>query len=412
MQQRFGKGSKAGAFRLATVAGVLALVASGCAIARVSVSSTGTEGTQASSKVLGVTDDGRYSLFVSDAPNLVAGDSNRQPDVFRHDATTGATIRIDLSKTGAQLTSGAVDGALSSDGRYAAFVTLDSLDISDTNGTTDVYIRDLVGNATMWISRAPGNQALSGGVQQPPGGNGLVISADGRYVAYLWQNAGFPPLTTLYLRDRVGHTTLAMTDGSYKAGMLSSRDLRHYVYQTSCYQGGCSPRPVLLDTDAVDGWPTLPFADCAFASVDAMSASGRYLVWNSQGGLPAPCLAGGHYLVDRAAGTATQIGRMNQTSVTGISADGNALLYLADGSRLPGGTAGRMDLYLRNRATGTDTRLDVATDGGPANGDITRAVLSDEGHRTLFASSASNLVQDDHNGVSDTFLRAAVPPAP
>ena len=49
---------------------VLALVASGC-VARVSVSSTGTEGNQPSERILGVTNDGRYVLFVSDADNLV-----------------------------------------------------------------------------------------------------------------------------------------------------------------------------------------------------------------------------------------------------------------------------------------------------------------------------------------------------
>ena len=93
----------AGAFRVLIGAAVVALLASGCAIVRVSVSSTGTEGIQASSSVLGVTDDGRYSLFLSDAENLVAGDTNGKPDVFRHDTKTGATVRVEVATNGAQV---------------------------------------------------------------------------------------------------------------------------------------------------------------------------------------------------------------------------------------------------------------------------------------------------------------------
>ncbi len=400
-----------GMFRAVVGASVVALLASGCAISRVSVSSTGAEGTKASSKVLAVTDDGRYSLFTSNADNLVPGDTNGQTDVFRHDAKTGETIRADLAKDGGQLASGAYDGAMSSDGRYAAFVTADSLDVSDTNGTTDVYVRDLVGNATTWASRAPGNKALPGGVQQPPGGAGVVISADGRYVSYLWQGPSFPPSTTLFLRDRTAKTTIALTDSSHRAGMLASRDLRHYVYQTTCFQGGCSPQPVVLDTDTTDGWPALPFAGCAFANVEAMSASGRYLVWNSAGGLPSPCLAVGTYLVDRTTGSATRIGRFDE--VIGVSHDETSIVFIADGATLPGGTAGRQDLYLRDLVHGTDTRLNVTRDNKEADADVLNGVMSDIGHEVAFVSAADDLVANDHNGVNDVFVRPiGVPAAP
>jgi hypothetical protein len=412
-----------GAVRVAIGAGVLALVASGCAIARVSVSSTGIEGTKASTKILAVTDDGRYSLFVSDAANLVAGDTNGQPDVFRHDATTGATVRIDVATNGAPLTTGANDGAMSSDGRYAAFVTADPLDPADTNESADVYVRDLEDNVTRWASRAPGNTAFEGSVQNVPGGNAVTISADGRYVSFLWQSGDFPPVTKLYYRDFVGKTTLALTPGLSIAGMLSSRDETHYVFQTRCFQGGCMPGPLVFDPPPTNGsapWPTLPFGSCGFAHVDAMSATGRFLVWNSMGGLPAPCLPKGLYLVDRTTAGATPLGTLAPsngpnppipTSVAGVSRDGTAIVYVGDGSLLPGGTQGRADLYLRDLVQHADARLNLSTTGAESNGNIGTVVLSDVGHRIAFSSTADNLVDNDHNGVSDVFVRPIGLPA-
>ena len=51
---------------------------------RVSVSSAG-EQAYAESRVHALSHDGRYVAFVSEAGNLVAGDSNAEYDVFLHD---------------------------------------------------------------------------------------------------------------------------------------------------------------------------------------------------------------------------------------------------------------------------------------------------------------------------------------
>ena len=44
--------------------------------------------------------DGRHVAFVSDAPDLVPGDGNDQPDVFVRDLDRGTTVRANVDAAG------------------------------------------------------------------------------------------------------------------------------------------------------------------------------------------------------------------------------------------------------------------------------------------------------------------------
>ena len=65
----------------------------------------------------GLSRDGRYVAFVSDATNLVAGDTNRQPDVFVRDRVTGTTSRVSVSGAEKQANDQSVLPSMSADGR-------------------------------------------------------------------------------------------------------------------------------------------------------------------------------------------------------------------------------------------------------------------------------------------------------
>ena len=227
--------------RVGVAAAVAALVLGGCAISRVSVSSGGTEGNDASLQVLGVTDDGRYTLFDSLATNLVADDTNAAADVFRRDEVTKETVRVGVGNAGTQLPSGAEEAAMTPDGRFVAFLTADELDAGDTNPSSDVYVRDVVAGTTTLASVPP-----PGGF---PAGTALdiQISADGRFVAFLYAvtdpAGGY--LSELVRRDRQAGTTTVLTDFGYLA-VAMSRDGRHFTLRKQCYR--CFPIPELLDT--------------------------------------------------------------------------------------------------------------------------------------------------------------------
>jgi Tol biopolymer transport system component len=389
---------RARAIRMLIGASMLALIATGCAITRVSVSSNGTEGNQASN-ASSVTDDGRYSLVSSDASNLVPGDTNNATDFFRHDTKTGETVRADVANDGSQLPGGVISADMSSDGRYVAFLTAAALDPADTNGVSDVYVRDLTAGTTTWASQVPPGTQVYGGASYP------AISTGGRFVSFLWSTPGsFPPISseTLYRRDRQLGTTTALSTNTYTY-YEASKDLRHFTLTLSC-QRLCTSGPVLIDTDGSGaGWPGLPFQNCAFDSAGPISATGRYLVFRADGTFAAPCLLPGVYVVDRATATATPIA--GATEILGISEDGNTVLMLGPGNLVADGSDGQTDLFVHDMTAGSTRRFASSTSGGEPDANVLGGVLSDEGHEIAFTSAADDLVDHDTNGVADAFVR-------
>src|SRR4051794_39526082 len=165
--------------RVVAVVAVLGLLAGGCAVSRVSVSSAGSEGNGPSSTALGVFDDGRYVLFASAATNLVPGDTNGKVDVFRRDETTKTTVRVDVTNAGGQLTGGTGFAAMNADGRYVAFLAGEALVAGGP--TVGVYVRDLVSGTTSALPPPAGGF----GIDFP---DAVAISSDARYVSYLYRS--------------------------------------------------------------------------------------------------------------------------------------------------------------------------------------------------------------------------------
>ena len=128
---------------------------------------------------LGTDASGRYALFLSNASNLVAGDTNTTTDTFVRDRVTGVTERVSVATGGAQISDGAA-GSISSNGRWVAFATTAGLAPQDTNATSDVYLRDRTGNRTTLASSDLflGAGGVSSGLDAPS------LSGNGRYVAF------------------------------------------------------------------------------------------------------------------------------------------------------------------------------------------------------------------------------------
>ena len=112
-----------------------------------------------------------------------------------------------------------------------------------------------------------------------------------------------------------------------------------------------------------------------------------------------------------------------------MSADGNWVAFQSASSHIvPDDTNGVRDIFLLELATGSVTRVSVASDGTQANGSSGNAVnvngirgidydapaISGDGRFVAFQSSASNLVPGDGNGVEDVFVfdRGISPAAP
>jgi hypothetical protein len=184
----------------------------------VSVDATSLGGGNGDSLPLGVSTNGRYALFQSQASNLLPSpsDGNNGSDIFVRDVLNGATMLISAN-TNADFANGASrDAVMTPDGRYVAFVSEASdLVPGDTNRIADVFVRDLQAGTTALVSIG----ALSTNAASPVGGSEAPeITPDGRYVAFFSTATNLVPgvqgIGEIYLRDRVAGTTLWASAGA------------------------------------------------------------------------------------------------------------------------------------------------------------------------------------------------------
>jgi Ca2+-binding RTX toxin-like protein/Tol biopolymer transport system component len=150
-----------------------------------------------------ISNDGEYVVFDSDATDLPGGEQNTPPgaggatvDVFRKDVITGAVDLVSSAGGGAQGDSTA--DSVSGDGNVVAFSSAaPNLVPDDSNGTTDVFTRNLVSGAVVRVStRADGGQ-LSGPSYA------AAASGTGRYIAFVSRAADVVAGTAATARARV-----------------------------------------------------------------------------------------------------------------------------------------------------------------------------------------------------------------
>ncbi len=176
---------------------------------RVSVASDGTERqgdsgldithNAASALPLGVPEvslsgDGSIVAFSSRA-RLVAQDTNTCTvagalvscsDIYVYNRLTGQTERVSVATDGTQGNGESREPEVSADGRYVVFVSdATNLVQNDTNGFTDIFIRDRQLNTTTRVTQTT-NFGQSNGVSQLP-----RISPDGRFIAFVSAASNF-----------------------------------------------------------------------------------------------------------------------------------------------------------------------------------------------------------------------------
>ncbi|AFH59461.2 S-layer homology domain-containing protein [Paenibacillus caseinilyticus] len=125
--------------------------------------------------------DGRYVAFDSDAPGIVAEDTDDLRDVFVYDRESGVTQRITAFPEMGEYDYGDSEApTISADGRYIAFHSDSKFVEKDTYGQTNVYVYDREdGNARpQLVSIGVGGAAGEGHSTLPS------ISADGSVIAY------------------------------------------------------------------------------------------------------------------------------------------------------------------------------------------------------------------------------------
>jgi Tol biopolymer transport system component len=145
---------------------------------------------------------GRYVAFTSLATNLSASDTNGSSDVFVRDRDAGTTRRVSVGPGGRQADGNSYGPSISANGSHVAFISkAGNLASSDQNGVADIFLRDRQTGVTQMLS------VSSSGTQGDLASESPAINADGRYVAFSslasdLVSSDFNSTSDVFVRDR------------------------------------------------------------------------------------------------------------------------------------------------------------------------------------------------------------------
>jgi Tol biopolymer transport system component len=360
--------------------------------------------------------DGALAAFSSDATNLVGRDRNRASDVFVRDRVSGVTERVSLTASGREANGLSFGPAMSSDGRFVAFLSEAGNLPGVARGERGrfVFLRDRQARTTVRIDVSSAGQGGRGNAWGPP-----VISADGRYVAFTSDAPNLAPgdgddNADAFVRDVLMGATTGISLGrdvsEYDFSVVAaiSRDGRFValVSESPLAPGAVTDTSnvFLHDTQqSTTTWIAPSGVDVFDASRGAVSDDGSAVAFEQRS-------SGAFGVVrwERATGTVTCVscwdgkGRATWDTLSGMSADGRRIAYVREGHV---GRSWTRSVYLRDRTAGATERLSVRPDGVPAKRPSWIGGLSPDGRVAAFASDASNLVRRDTNRRTDLFVR-------
>jgi Tol biopolymer transport system component len=158
--------------------------------------SSDSQGVAASGADPTLSNDGRYVAFISEASSLVADDTNGLGDVFLKDMLSGVTIRLSTDATGGQANGRSFSPCISGDGRYVTFTSdADNLVPGDTNGHSDIFVKDLASGAIARVSMGSTGEEANGDCGEP------AISSNGRYIVFQSTATNLHPSDTTSYQD-------------------------------------------------------------------------------------------------------------------------------------------------------------------------------------------------------------------
>ncbi|MEJ7727158.1 MAG: hypothetical protein WKH47_09095 [Actinomycetes bacterium] len=380
---------------------------------------------------------GRYVAFESEATDLVAGDTNEVNDVFVRDRLTGDTTRISVATDEDQSNGGSSAPSMSNSGQVVAFMSdATNLVPGDTNGVTDIFLRDLTAGTTVRVS------LTSNGNQANDTSGDPVISGNGRQISFISDATNIVPgdtngLVDVFVRNRSGTVTDRVSVSSTE-DQGDERSFGPAISRTGRFVAFTSAATNLVAADTNDSFDVFlrdretgktervsvgpggregvggsPF-DTGFA--ETVSGDGRYVTFDSdQSNLVERDTNDNFdaFVRDRKSERTTLVSRDAEgDQIQGLtflaSSDrraGSVLLLSYDENVVPGDDNGLEDLFVRDRRTGDVGLVTIAVRGEQTDDALGGGTMSTDGSHVTFLSFATNLVPNDTNGEGDIFVR-------
>ena len=336
-----------------------------------------------SSKNQSVSADGRYVVFTSNASNLVSGDTNGRSDVFVRDLVNGVTTRVNVSNSGVQANDNVNNAnfqgaAISSTGRYVAFTSrATNLIDGQTTSHAQVYMHDRSTGATTIVSKKSDGTLANKDVAGVYG-----VSDDGRFV--VWEGNLL--------------TSLVSTETNIYS---------YFVYLTDTQN---QTTIVLNHTPSATGQ--------YFINGITMSCDGAFVAYSTRLQLVSGDTDSNEdvYLVDLRNGMQVS-GITTVSSIDGydifpsLSCNGDYLTFQSNGKGLITSGPSPSDSYLHqllyDRINGSITLADTSTSGSIANydsGNTYGGAVDDRGDVT-FTTGATNLIDGHTVAAGQLYLK-------
>lgn len=338
-----------------------------------------------------VSADGNLVVFASNASNLIgAADTNGVSDIFLRDVTAGTTIRVSLATGGGEANGDSTEPTISADGLVISF-TSDATDLiggADTNARSDVFVRALAGTTTERISIGPG------GIEGAQNSFQSCLSADGNLVAFATESDNFFDIdidwVDIFVYDRQAATTemLSVTPKGFGSdapsfGPAISDDGRYVAFQSFATNLVSGDKNVLGDIMLRDRQTDVTTR----VSVDSAGVEGV-------GAFPG---------IDGA---------------PSISADGRFITFHSSFTNLVPEDTNQCglcftpgcceDIFVHDTLSGKIERVNVDNTGAQASGRSVLPAIASDGTLIAFESDATDLTTGDGNLLRDTFGRTPV----
>lgn len=355
--------------------------------------------------------------------------------IFASSRSTTTLVTAGLDGTGANRSSFQRTKTLSADGRFTVFSTEASdIILNDTNNTNDIFIYDRITKKTELISATPA------GIPGDEGSFGPTISADGRYVAYATNADTILPRTADMCYDD-SCTNMIIHDrqtGMNKFANLDDNGKPLYVFSTSYNTISADGHSVVFNTASERPNDTNGFIDTyihntqtnttKLVSVDndgnvgsggagygySLSADGRYVALETDSVLTSEDVneATDVYLRDTVGGKTSLISKgvkpgtiYDGSGSAAISDNGQFVAFESYAENLiANDTNKQRDVFVHNLATKVTKRISNGVKGQQANSGSTEPSMSSDGRFVVYTSDAKNLVRDDTNNYTDIFL--------
>lgn len=371
-----------------------------------------------------ISGDGRFITYVSLNGDYVDGVGHGIRSIFVYDRQTGETNLISRTPDGNGANNASFNPQISADGRYVTFNSFaTNLVPGDEHAHGDVFLHDRETGETSLISLIPDGY-VGNYIFGPPS-----LSADGQTIAFTsWPSlecdSGFDSRQRIIVFNHVTGETNQISIPSFEGqGVASIRfpsisddgqfvSFIRMIVRGPTENASTESALFIYDLDTSEAEQITSGMPSSFYIFPDISGDGRFVSYSSYPLAPESNDPYNVFVYDRNTGERDLISHALDGSLGGpisttnsISGDGRFVAFSSYASNLVANDNNdKSDTFVHDRLTGQIRRVNLGINGEEADGETRTVEISNDGRFIVFESNATNLVADDTSNDLDVFV--------